>query len=118
LEIIKTAKHPHCAKFRRYDFRFEPFTGHWYSLPELREMGVCVEQPLIGIKELIYMAGAGDILGVKGALQRGANPNNSDHTGLAPLHVAAANEHFSIMQLLLRAGSAIDIRDKNVSRPE
>jgi hypothetical protein len=114
LEIIKYARYPHNVEFTRYDYRLEPFTHQWHSLAELRDMNIAVDQPMIPICDFVRMAGSGDAVGVKAALQRGDNPDNADHTGLTAIHVAAANDQFDVVQLLLQAGARLDPRDKNV----
>ena len=46
---MKNCRPPHRAIFLRYDFRYDPFNGTWQSLQELRDIGVCVEDPMITV---------------------------------------------------------------------
>lgn len=46
---IKRLRPPQRAEFKRYDYRYDLIRGKWNSLHELREMGVCVEDPMITV---------------------------------------------------------------------
>lgn len=56
ISIVKRSRSPHNAVFLRYDYRFDPFNVMWRSLQELREMGVCVEDPLLQRMHFISLA--------------------------------------------------------------
>jgi hypothetical protein len=114
---IKKAQPPHKCIFRRYDYRFDLFRHVWYSLQELRESGVTIDDPMMAKAELVRLASVGDFNAVKGFLLRGEDPNAQDYTGTTCMHAAAANNHPDIIELLHRAGADVNTRDKNMSSP-
>lgn len=114
---IRTARPPHNAEFKRYDYRFDPFTSQWYSLQELRDLGVCVEDPLLQRMNFISFAAKGDKETVKSLLKQGEDPNATDLTGNTALVAAAAGQHQEIIELLFQAGANLDCRDKNMMTP-
>lgn len=57
MEFLKRLRTPHKVEFKRYDYRFDPFNNVWLSLPALRELGVCIEDPMLAVSTLIrYLA--------------------------------------------------------------
>jgi len=60
------------------------------------------------------MASSGDINSLKRGIAQGIDPNALDHSHSTGMHVAAANNHIQIMELLLEAGARLDSRDYNV----
>lgn len=114
---LKKLKPPHNCVFRRYDFRFDTFSGKWNSLADLREWGVCIDDPMMSKAELVRCAAVGDFNGVKAALLRGEDPNAQDYTGTTALIAAAANRHSDTCELLFRAGAGLDSRDANLLTP-
>jgi len=115
--LIKKQKPPHFAVFRRYDFRFDPFRQQWFTLQELREMGVCIDDPMISRSEFVQLAARGDFEGVKAVLLRGEDPDACDYTGVSAMLAAAANRQSDVIELLFRAGAMVDSRDKNLMTP-
>lgn len=117
LNRIHRATSPHNAEFRRYDYRFDPFTTSWHSLAELRQMGVCVEDPLLQKYAFISAAAKGDKQQVYGLLMQGEDPNATDLTGNTAMIVASSNQHTEVVDLLFKAGANINQRDKNMMTP-
>ena len=113
---VLRSKSPHFAEFLRYDFRFDPFSSVWRSLAELREMGVCVEDPLFARINFVNTAAQGKLRDVHQLLLQGEDPNSSDLSGNTALVMAAANKHPEVVELLVNAGANVNCRDKNVSR--
>lgn len=50
LALIRNTKPPHRAFFKRYDMRKDPLTGEWATLEQLRDDGVCVEDPRLPVR--------------------------------------------------------------------
>lgn len=115
--LIKKEKPPHNVIFCRYDYRYDPFYEVWRSLNELRNMGVCIDDPMISKAEFVSLAASGDFNAVKEVLLRGEDPNCKDYTGATALHAAAANKHQDCIELLHRAGAKPDVRDANLLTP-
>ena len=111
---VLRSKSPHFAEFQRYDYRFNPFNNLWFSLEELREMGVCVEDPLFARVNFVNTAAQGRLHDVHALLMQGEDPNSSDLSGNTALVMAAANKHPEIVELLVKAGANVNCRDKNV----
>lgn len=114
LQKLKKMKSPHKAEFLRYDYRFDPFLQQWRTMEDLRENGVCVEDPMLERMNFIRMAAAGDEKGIKAALLQGEDPESTDYTGCSALTVAASNRHGEVVQILYEAGANLDFRDSNV----
>lgn len=112
---ISRSKSPQTAEFLRYDYRYNPFRSVWNSLAELREMGVCVEDPMLQRTSFINLAAAGDYAAVNALLEQGMDPNCYDHSASTALHLAASYKHPEIIELLVRSGANVNCRDKNVS---
>ena len=115
--LIKKEPPPHNAIFTRYDYRFDPFFDCWHSLNDLRDMGVCIDDPMLMKAEFVALAATGNFNLVKEALLRGEDPNSMDYTGATAMHAAASNKHQDVMELLKRAGAKVDSRDKNMITP-
>lgn len=113
--ILNTMKSPHKAEFVRYDYRYNPFKRMWYSLQELRDMGVCVDDPMISCADFIETAGLGDLAAMERKINLGTDVNLVDLTGCSAMYVAAVNGHKELLDLLNRAGADVNQRDKNVS---
>ncbi len=111
---VRRARSPHNAVFLRYDYRYDPFKGDWRSLQELREMGVCVEDPLLQKMHFISLAAQGDLSSVQHLLLSGEDPNATDLTGSTALAAAAVNQHEEVIKLLFKAGADVNLPDKNV----
>jgi len=60
------------------------------------------------------MAADGEKDAVELALLQGEDPDAFDYSGCSALHVAAVHQQEDIVDLLYRAGAAVDSRDKNV----
>ena len=114
---IRRQPSPHLVIFRRYDYRYDPFRMAWFSLQDLRDMGVCIDDPMMSKAEFVELAAKGDFEGVKAVLIKGEDPNAQDYTGATALIAAAANKHPHIVELLFRAGASLDSRDKNMMTP-
>lgn len=114
---IKRQPSPHLVVFRRYDNRYDPFRMSWFCLQDLRDMGVCIDDPMISKAEFVELAAKGDFDAVKAVLIKGEDPNSQDYTGATPLLAAAANRHAEVVELLFRAGARVDCRDKNMMTP-
>ncbi len=112
---ISRSKSPHLAEFQRYDFRFNPISREWKSLDQLRQMGVCLEDPMLQRVNFVNLAAVGDSEAVGDLLLQGFDPNGRDYSGSTALHLAAANRHSEIVELLVKAGGDVNSRDKNVS---
>lgn len=112
---VKRARSPHNAVFLRYDFRYDPFAGVWRSLQELRELGVCVEDPLLQKMHFISLAAQGDSSAVQQLLMSGEDPNALDLTGNSAMVAAATNMRGDVVKVLFQAGADINLADKNVS---
>ncbi len=117
LNRVHRATSPHNAEFRRYDYRFDPFNSTWHSLAELRDLGVCVEDPLLQKYAFISAAAKGDKKQVYGLLMQGEDPNAMDLTGNTALTVSSSNQHTEIVDMLFKAGANINQRDKNMMTP-
>lgn len=111
---VLRSKSPHFAEFQRYDYRFDPFGNIWHSLAELRDMGVCVEDPLFARIHFVNTAAQGKLRDVHALLMQGADPNSADLSGNTALVMAAANKHPEVVELLGNAGANVNCRDKNV----
>jgi len=119
-EIIKeihSQKSPHLVVFKRYDYRFDPFRNAWFSLQDLRDSGVCIDDPMISRAEFVEFAAKGEFDSVKSTLIKGEDPNAADYTGCTPLMAAAANNHLEVVELLHRAGANVNCRDLNMMTP-
>ncbi len=114
LKRISRAKSPQTAGFTRYDFRYDAITRTWLSLEELRVQGVCLEDPMLQRANFVNLAAVGDVGAVSALLLQGTDPNACDYSGSTGLHLAAANKHSEVVELLVKAGAAVDLRDKNV----
>ena len=112
---ILRSKSPHFAEFLRYDYRFNPFSGVWNSLEELRQEGVCVEDPLFARLHFVNIAATGKVKQVRDLLLSGEDPNSCDLSGNTALVMAAANKYPEVVELLVNAGADVNCRDKNVS---
>ena len=71
IALIRKAKSPHKAVFLRYDYRFNAIRGEWNSLQELRDMGVCLEDPMIQRTDFVSVASSGDRNTLKVLLAQG-----------------------------------------------
>jgi len=114
---IYRSKSPHKCEFLRYDFRFDPFASVWRSLAELREMGVCIEDPMFARINFVNKAAQGRLTDVYNLLMQGEDPNSSDLSGNTALVMAAANKHADVVELLVNAGANVNCRDKNLMTP-
>lgn len=119
-EIVKTiaaCASPHVAEFLRYDHRYDPFNGLWKSLQQLRDMGVCIDDPMIQNVDFVSCASRGDEKAIRMFITRGSDPNSVDYTGCTPLMAAAAGGHFETVKTLLSVKAKVDARDKNMMTP-
>eukprot|EP01038_Epipyxis_sp_PR26KG_P007566 gene7566-10307_t len=114
---LQRSKSPHEAEFKRYDYRFDPFSQVWRSLQELRDMGVCLEDPMLQIQEFIQLASKGDMNALSDQLMKGQDPNVADYTGCTAMIMAAAYRHPDVIDLLKMTGGDINCRDKNMMTP-
>ena len=108
---------PHMVIFKRYDYRYDPFRMAWFSLQDLRDQGVCIDDPMMSRAEFVQVAANGDFDAVKSTLVRGEDPNAADYTGVTPLFAAAANNHPEVVELLFRAGANVNCRDRDMMTP-
>jgi uncharacterized protein len=115
LRKVLRSKSPHFTEFLRYDYRYDPFTAQWHSLAELRDMGVCVEDPMFSRINFVNLAAQGKVRDVQELLMQGEDPDSSDLSGNTALVMAAANKHAEVVELLIKAGANVNCRDKNVS---
>lgn len=111
---VLRSKSPHFAEFLRYDYRYNPFTSEWKSLQELRDEGVCVEDPLFARINFVNTAAQGKLREVHDLLLQGEDPNSADLSGNTALVMAAANKHPEVVEMLVNAGANVNCRDKNV----
>lgn len=114
---IRRLKPPHKTEFIRYDYRFDPFTGVWTSVQDLRRMGVCIEDPLLQRTSFINLAAQGIKKGVQEIIRLGEDPNCTDLTGNTAIVAAAVNGYAEIVEMLVKAGANIDTRDRNMMTP-
>ncbi len=114
---IRDAKPPHLAAFRRYDNRYDPFNVRWWTLPELREKKIFVDDPLLPQWEFVNAVNSGDTETVKKYIIQGEDPNALDPVGSTGMHYAATNNDFAMMNVLRDAGAKVDIRDKYMVTP-
>lgn len=114
---IRRAKLPHKTIFRRYDYRYNPFTKAWNTLQELRDAGVVLDNPMISRIDFIHQAAEGNVEAVKAILLSGEDPNITDYTNCTPLTFAALNRHEETVRLLKAAGGTVDCRDRNMMTP-
>lgn len=117
IQQIMRSKLPHEAVFRRYDYRFNPFTEQWQTLQELREAGVAVENPMSEKVDFTHFAAIGSFDDVKRLLVAGEDYNAIDYTNNTALAYAALNNHPKIVKLLHSLGAQVDCRDKNLATP-
>ena len=61
---------------------------------------------------LLEAAKNGDVATVRSLLQGGADPNTAGGDGVSALHLAAEHGNLEIVQLLLRAGAAVDAKTR------
>lgn len=61
---------------------------------------------------LMYMANEGDLEGIKEELDSGTSVNFRDIDGRTALHVAACQGHNDVVELLLRSGAQVDVKDR------
>lgn len=59
-------------------------------------------------------AGEGNYNAVKRYLMCGEDVDSVDHSGCTPLYAAAVGNHHEVVELLIKAGANVNIRDKNV----
>jgi hypothetical protein len=114
---IRDAKPPHLAAFRRYDNRYDPFNVRWWTLPELREMKIFVDDPLLPQWEFVNAVNSGATETVKKYIIQGEDPNALDPVGSTGMHYAASNNDFAMVNVLRDAGAKVDIRDKYMVTP-
>lgn len=114
LKKISRSKSPHIAEFLRYDFRYNAISREWLSLEELRAAGVCLEDPMLQRANFVALAASGDSGAVSALLLEGADPNACDYSGSTAMHLAAAGRHSDVVEMLVKAGAAVNGRDKNV----
>jgi len=57
-------------------------------------------------------AAAGGTADLTSLLEKGANPNQLDGSGVAPLHIAARLGRVESIEALLKAGAQVDLRDQ------
>ena len=114
---IREAKPPHLAAFRRYDFRYDPFNLRWWTLPELRERKIFVDDPLLPQLAFVDGVNSGNVEVVKRYIIQGEDPNALDTTGCTGMHYAAANNDFAMINVLRDAGAKVDVRDKYMVTP-
>ncbi len=117
IQQVMRSKLPHETIFRRYDYRFNPFTEQWQTLQELREAGVAVENPMNEKVEFTHFAALGKFEDVKRLLIAGEDWNAIDYTNNTALSYAALNNHPEIVKLLHSLGAQVDCRDKNLATP-
>src|SRR4051794_28259392 len=98
---ISRAKSPHKAEFLRYDYRFNSIKQKWFSLNELRNIGVCLEDPMLEICNFVNLASTGNISAINELLSQGIDPNCCNYSGSTAMHMAAANKHTEIIELLV-----------------
>ncbi len=74
----------------------------------------CVVVVFIQYAGFVASAGRGDVAVVKRRLQQGMDPDCRDYTGNTAMHVACANGHVRVIDLLKKAGADLNKRDRNV----
>jgi ankyrin repeat protein len=84
---------------------------------ELREQGVCLEDPMIPKTDFIQNASSGNLKGVKEFLSKGEDPNCTNYTGASALLLAAVNKHTNVVEVLFKAGANVNCRDRNLMTP-
>jgi RNAse (barnase) inhibitor barstar len=52
IAYVNKVRPPHKVDFRRYDYRFDPIENVWHTLPEVRELGTHVEDPMLTVSWL------------------------------------------------------------------
>ena len=117
IKAIREAKPPHLAGFRRYDYRYDPFNVRWWTLPELRERRVFVDDPLLPQVAFVNAVNEGDIEAVKRYIIQGEDPGALDTIGCTGMHYAAANDNVAMINVLRDAGAKVDVRDKYMVTP-
>jgi ankyrin repeat protein len=116
-KTINKTKGPHTCVFKRYDYRYSRFTMEWKSLQELRDDGVCIEDPMIPRSDFVNLAARGETDQVRVLLTSGEDPECCDYTGCTAFHMAAVNQHEDIVLILKDVGVAVDCRDRNMMTP-
>jgi uncharacterized protein len=89
------------------------FFGHTEMVTWLLDHGADVNQSASNAQRVTALHGAVARRNTPLAallLERGANPDARQETGLAPLHEAAANGNFELVRLLVDHGAQVDIK--------
>lgn len=116
-KCIIRSKSPHKIEVKRYDYRYNVVEQKWYSLTELRQSGVFIENPILRKIAFIIAASKGDVKLLSQYIDEGEDPNATDTTGNTALLTSAVNKHIDAVELLQSKGAIIDCRDKNYMTP-
>jgi ankyrin repeat protein len=111
---IITSPSPHLCEFKRYDFRYDFFSETWNSLQTLRDLKICLDNPLLSISDFISLAGRGEYKKLKNSLVEGHDPDLFDLSGCNAMLNAVSNNKLEIVKLLLEYKANVNCRDKNV----
>jgi len=117
MKHLKDTSPPHLAAFKRYDYRYDPFTLSWLTLQELRDINIYVDDPLIARNEFVNLCTTGTVQEVKSRLLAGDDMNSLDINKCNGLHHAAGKGELEIVKLLLEAGIKVDCRDVYMMTP-
>ena len=100
------------------DYRRDMAHGNWWSLQEMRDQNMFVEDPRLVRSFFTDTCRRGNDEEIELCLRRGADINSYEATThQTGLHLAASNAHISTMKLLLKNGADLESRDNNQETP-
>jgi len=116
MNIRGEVTHPHQKEFSMQDGEFVQSVARSLHVGSEKEMN-SVRRALLPIL-MTCAAKAGDLDSIKTLIKQGANLNEpSDYDGKTSLHLACAEGHSEVVQLLLKNGASAYVRDRRGRTP-